>query len=85
MSRSTKTNFGGAYRVVLEKRDRETAEVVGQRDYVGPYQTKGAAKGQLTYLVAQANRTHWRTDEPPETETAGWIEQTTGEWKRIEP
>ena len=40
MSRTTRTNFPGAYRVVLEH--------AWGTEYKGPYQTIAAAKGQLT-------------------------------------
>ena len=40
MSRTTITNFPGAYRVVLEH--------PWGTEYKGPYQTLSAAKGQLT-------------------------------------
>jgi hypothetical protein len=79
VGRGTATNFGGAYRVVFEKHDKESGKLVST-EYVGPYQTKGAAKGQLTYEVARRNNSYWA--EPTEV-TTGWIEQTTGEWKRI--
>ena len=40
MSRTTRTNFPGAYRVVLRH--------LWGTEYKGPYQTLAAAKGQLT-------------------------------------
>ena len=68
MSRTTRTNFTGAYRVVLEHS--------WGTEYKGPYQTKAAAKGQLT---AETD-SYWHQDRG----TTGYIERTTGEWERVE-
>lgn len=68
MSRTTRTNFPGAYRVVLEQS--------WGTEYKGPYQTLAAAKGQLTQETTGWHRTR--------ATTAGYIERTTGEWERVE-
>lgn len=65
MSRDTATNFPGAFRVVLEY-------PWGTR-YVGPYQTLGAAKGQLTQQTGY------------NSSATGWVEKTPdGQWERVE-
>ena len=68
MSRTTRTNFPGAFRVVLEHS--------WGTEYKGPYQTLGAAKGQLTMETGQ----FW----PKEHGTTGYIEYIKGEWERVE-
>jgi hypothetical protein len=67
MSRETRTNFPGAFRVVIEDN--------GYTTYQGPYQTLGAAKGQLTQQVEG-----WYAREGK----TGYIERTTGPWEKVE-
>lgn len=69
MSRTTRTNFPGAFRVVLNHS--------WGTEYKGPYQTLSAAKGQLT----QETDTYWNR----ENSTTGWVEKTPdGAWERVE-
>lgn len=66
MSRKTKTNFPGAFRVVLN--------TPWGIEYKGPYQTKAAAKGQLT-----SETEGWYSDRG----ITGHIEVATG-WEKVE-
>lgn len=66
MSRTTRTNFSESFRVVLTHS--------WGTEYKGPYQTKAAAKGQLT----QETSSSWRKD------TKGHIERMTGDWEKVE-
>lgn len=69
MSRTTRTNFPGAYRVVLN--------YSWGTEYKGPYQTLSAAKGQLTQeTIGWSGRTR--------SEVSGWVEYIKGEWERVE-
>lgn len=67
MSRETRTNFPGAFRVVIE--------VDGYKTYIGPYQTKAAAKGMLTQQT-----TGWYARKGK----IGYVERTTGAWEKVE-
>lgn len=68
MSRETRTNFPGAFRVVIDDN--------GWVTYMGPYQTIGAAKGQLTQAVDGWYARKGKT---------GYIEKTPdGAWERVE-
>lgn len=67
MSRETRTDFPGAFRVVIDDDGRKT--------YIGPYQTKAAAKGMLTQQVEGWYARKGRT---------GYIERTTGAWEKVE-
>jgi len=67
MSRETNANFPGAFRVVIDDNGCVT--------YKGPYQTKGAAKGQLTQQIEG-----WYA-RPGKT---GHIELMTGNWRKME-
>ncbi len=62
MSRTTRTNFPDAYRVVLVKS--------WGTEYKGPYQTLSAAKGQLT----QETTGHWNQNVEAHIErtTGSW-------------
>lgn len=70
MSRTTRTNFPGAFRVVLVKS--------WGTEYKGPYQTLSAAKGQLTSeTVGWGGKTY--------SGVSGYIEKTPdGAWERVE-
>ena len=72
MSRATRTDFPGSFRVVLE---HSWGTV-----YKGPYQTMGAAKGQLT--AETITGPHYAPRPVPGV--TGWIERTTGPWERVE-
>lgn len=72
MSRKTRTNFPGAFRVVLVKS--------WGTEYKGPYQTLAAAKGQLTPETMCGP--YYAPTKRPGVE--GWIERTTGAWERVE-
>lgn len=67
MSRDTRTDFPGAFRVVINDE--------GWTTYIGPYQTIGAAKGQLTQQT-----TGWYARKGK----TGYIERTTGAWEKVE-
>lgn len=73
MSRDTTTDFPGAYRIVI------TRTLAGEDHtvYIGPYQTKAAAKGQLT----QELREHYYEHYDKKT---GYIELLTGNWRKVE-
>jgi hypothetical protein len=73
MSRYTTTNFPGAFRLVVTKS-------MGGEDYTqyhGPYQTIGAAKGQLTQELKMRDYEHYETK-------TGHIETTSGAWMPVE-
>ena len=72
MSRSTTTNFPGAYRLVVTK----TLAGEEHTEYIGPYQTLGAAKGQLTQELQHHYYEHYDTK-------TGHLEVATG-WERVE-
>lgn len=69
MSRETYTDFPSAFRVVIEHEHPNRAT-----KYIGPYQTLGAAKGQLTQQIEGWYREKGNT---------GYIERSTG-WERVE-
>lgn len=73
MARSTKTDFPGAFRLVITRTlgDEECTE------YIGPYQTIGAAKGQLTQELRPRDYDHY-------SKKVGHIERTTGPWEKVE-
>lgn len=73
MSRSTRTDFPGAFRLVITRTlgDEEYTE------YVGPYQTIGAARGQLTQELQMRYHEHY-------SKKVGYIERTTGAWEKVE-
>lgn len=73
MSRTTRTDFPGAYRVVLVKS--------WGTEYKGPYQTLAAAKGQLTSETLAGPYYALR----PVSGVTGYIEKTPdGAWERVE-
>lgn len=73
MSRNTTTDFPGAYRIVITK----TMAGEAYTQYHGPYQTIGAAKGQLTQELKMRDYEHYETK-------TGYIERTTGAWEKVE-
>ena len=80
MSRSTNTDFPGAFRVVTTIRRKPTREQVGKTEYTGPYQTLGAAKGMLTRLLDGYNRYSGNRT----TSMFGHVERTTGAWEEVQ-
>ena len=77
MSRSTNTNFSGAFRVVTQRKYKESGDPVGNPVYTGPYQSKAAAKGMLTRITGEENYYNQRTV------TTGYVEIATG-WEPVE-
>lgn len=73
MSRATKTDFPGAFRLVITR----TLKGEDHTEYIGPYQTIGAAKGQLTQELQIHFYEHY-------DKKVGYIERTTGPWERVE-
>lgn len=73
MSRDTTTDFPTAYRLVI------TRTLAGEDNtiYVGPYQTIGAAKGQLSQALEMRDYEHYETK-------TGYVERTTGPWEKVE-
>lgn len=66
MPRSTKTDFQESFRVVVT--------TPWGKEYVGPYQTVGAAKGQRTTILG---------DRYGSRKTAV-VERLTGTWEEVE-
>ena len=73
MSRDTITDFPGAFRLVITR----TMAGEAYTRYHGPYQTIGAAKGQLTQELKMHYYEHYETK-------TGYIERTTGDWEKVE-
>jgi len=73
MARNTNTDFPTAYRLVIIR----TLAGVEHIEYVGPFQTKPAAKGQLTEYLRERSYEHYDSK-------VGYIERTTGPWERVE-
>jgi hypothetical protein len=73
MARNTYTDFPTAYRLVITR----TLGGEDHTEYIGPYQTKGAAKGQLTQELKMRSYEHYETK-------TGHVEQTTGAWEKVE-
>lgn len=73
MSRATRTDFPGAFRLVITRTLGDTEYT----EYVGPYQTIGAAKGQLTDHLRMRHYEHY-------SKKVGHIESTTGGWEKVE-
>ena len=73
MSRYTDTDFPGAFRIVVTK----TMAGESYTQYHGPYQSIGAAKGQLTQELKMRDYEHYETK-------VGHIERTTGPWEKVE-
>lgn len=72
MSRGTRTNFPSAFRIVVTR----TLGDVEDTEYIGPYQTIGAAKGQLTNALEPHYHEHY-------SKKVGHIERAAG-WERVE-
>lgn len=72
MARSTTIDFPVAYRLVI------TRTLAGEdyTEYVGPYQTIGAAKGQLTEQLKMGYYEQY-------SKKVGHIERSTG-WEKVE-
>lgn len=72
MSRATRTDFPGAFRLVI------TRTLAGEdyTEFIGPYQTIGAARGQLTHELRERGYDHYE-------KKVGHIEYATG-WERVE-
>jgi hypothetical protein len=79
VSRSTKTDFPGAFRVVTVITNSKTGHLLGDPDYVGPYQTIGAAKGMLTRMLWEYNNYGSKVHV-----MSGHIEQTPEGWEKVE-
>lgn len=73
MSRATDKNFPEAFRLVI------TRTLGGQdyTEYIGPYMTIGAARGQLTDQLRMRSYEHYE-------KKVGHIERTTGPWEKVE-
>jgi UDP-N-acetylmuramyl pentapeptide synthase len=72
MSRATDTDFPTAYRLVITR----TMAGESYTEYVGPYQTIGAAKGQLTQELRERIYEHYE-------KKVGHIELLTGNWRKV--
>jgi len=72
MSRATDKDFPEAYRLVIIT----TYGDVDETTYIGPYQTIGAARGQLTHELKQRYYEHY-------SKKVGHIERTTGSWEEV--
>lgn len=72
MSRSTMTDFPEVYRLVITT----TYGDVEETTYIGPYQTIGAARGQLTHELKPRYHQHY-------SKKVGRIERTTGPWETV--
>ena len=73
MSRATTTDFTTAYRLVITR----TCGGEDYTEFIGPYQTIGAAKGQLTHELKLRDYDHY-------DKKVGHIELMTGNWRKME-
>lgn len=72
MSRATRTDFPEAFRLVITRTLGDTEYT----EYIGPYQTIGAARGQLTDQLRMRSYEHY-------SKKVGHIERTTGPWEEV--
>jgi len=72
MSRATDKDFPEAYRLVITRTLGDTEYT----EYIGPYQSIGAARGQLTHELRMRDYEHY-------SKKVGHIERTTGPWQAV--